>query len=200
MTVVGHAERPERLLTRGGARAGDVLVVTGELGAAGAGLLALEGKAAVDSMPTATRAALEGRQLDPSPRLDAGRALARSGASAMIDVSDGLGGDAAHVAAQSRVGLRIDAGELPIADGVAAVAAAAGCDPLELAIGGGEDYELLATVPAAALGSAAEAVRATGTALTAIGEVGGGGASGDAVEIRRPGGEPLRIPGFDQLG
>ena len=69
----------------------------------------------------------------------------------MIDVSDGLGGDARHLAEASGVGLRIEAAALPIAAGVAEVAAAAGREPLQLAVSGGEDYELLAALPAEGL-------------------------------------------------
>ncbi len=72
----------------------------------------------------------------------------------MIDLSDGLGGDAVHLSIQSGAGLRIDAASLPVAEGVAEVAAAAGRDPLELAASGGEDYELLAALPPENLGAA----------------------------------------------
>ena len=66
----------------------------------------------------------------------------------MIDISDGLGADAAHLALASGVGLELDADALPLAPGVADVAAAVGMDQLVLAAGGGEDYELLVALPA----------------------------------------------------
>jgi thiamine-monophosphate kinase len=193
VTVVGHAEDETRLVTRAGAREGDVLVVTGELGGAAAGLIALEGEAA-GALPEPTLEALRRRQLDPQPRLAAGRALAEAGATAMIDLSDGLAGDLQRIAEASGVGATVECGELPVAAGVAEVAATAGRDPLELAVGGGEDYELLAAVPPGALDAAREAVEATGLPLAVIGRV-----EGEEVELRRPGGELLRARGFDQL-
>jgi thiamine-monophosphate kinase len=196
VTVVGHADVPEQLVARAGAAPGDVLVVTGELGGAAAGLLLAERPELGTLLDPSTAAQLRRRQLEPQPRLRAGQALAAAGASAMIDLSDGLGADAGHLAAASGVGLRIDAAALPLARGVAEVALASGRETLPLAAGGGEDYELLAALPAArreqaakALGSVAEA------ALTPIGEV----VAGSGVEIRLPGGGLLEPTGFDQL-
>jgi thiamine-monophosphate kinase len=197
VTVVGHAPRPELLVSRGGARPGDLLVVTGELGGAAAGLLLLERPELGDAVAGETAERLRRRQLRPTPRLRAGAALAAAGASAMIDLSDGLAGDAAHISAQSGVGLAIDATAVPLAKGLAEVAAAAGRDPLELAASGGEDYELLAAIPAQRLTEAATRIgEEPETSLTPVGEVG----EGEGVEIRLPGGGTLRTAGFDQLG
>jgi thiamine-monophosphate kinase len=195
VTVVGHAKSGDDLVTRSGARAGDVLVVTGELGGAAAGLLLLEQSALRRGENDG--AGLLARQLEPVPRLEAGRALAEVGATAMIDISDGLGGDAGHLAAASGVGLRIEASALPLAAGVAEVATAIGRNPLELASSGGEDYELLAAVPPDLLDTANAAVAEQGErGLTQIGAV----IAGEGVEIRLPDGALLQPTGFDQLG
>jgi thiamine-monophosphate kinase len=196
VTVVGHAADAAQLIGRGGAEPGDVLVVTGELGGAAAGLLLLERPELAAAVPPASAERLRSRQLEATPRLAAGQALAKAGARAMIDLSDGLGGDAGHLAAASGVGLRIDAEALPLAPGLREVAAAAGRDLLELAGGGGEDYELLAALPAERLEEARKRVAETKeTTLTKVGEtVAGGG-----VEIRLPGGGTLSPTGFDQL-
>src|SRR6476646_8969547 len=146
ITVVGHAPDPESFVSRSGAQPGDAVVVTGEIGSAAAGLLLLERPELGATLSSDVGERLRASQLEPRPRLAAGRILASHGATAMIDLSDGLGGDAGHVAERSGVGLRIATGGLPLADGVAAVAGAAGRDPVELAIAGGEDYELLATL------------------------------------------------------
>lgn len=194
VTVVGHAEEAESLVARTGARAGDVLAVTGELGAAAAGLLTLGDPRIAAAVPDEALSSLRARQLDPSPRLDAGRALAAAGARAMIDISDGLGGDARRLAEESGIGMQIDSSLLPLAAGLAEAASAAVRDPLELAVSGGEDYELLASLPAERFEGAAAAVQDAGVALTRIGEAGG-----EDVRIRRPGGAPLEPRGYDQL-
>jgi thiamine-monophosphate kinase len=203
VTVVGHAPDPDALVHRSGARPGDALVLTGEIGGATAGLrLLLQADCDFDraiarskSQSASNLGALRGRQLEPTPRLGAGRSLARAGATAMIDISDGLGGDAGHIAAGSSVGLRIDAEAIPLAPGSKELIMALGEDPWGL-LNGGEDYELLACLPPAQLEQATEAVRnEEGIALTRIGEaVPGGG-----VEIRLPGGRLLEPAGFDQL-
>jgi thiamine-monophosphate kinase len=196
VTVVGHAGSPDRFVSRGGARPGDLLVLTGELGGAAASRLLLDDPSLAGAVPAATAERLRSRQLDPRPRLRSGRALAGAGARAMIDLSDGLGADASHLAEASGVALRIDAGTLPIAKGVAEVAAATGREPLQLAASGGEDYELLAALPADRLMEASTAIgEAAETTLTPIGGV----ETGEGVEIRLPAGRLLETEGYDHL-
>lgn len=196
MTVVGHAPSPELLVTRAGARPGDSLVLTGEIGGAAAGLLLLERPELASAVAAETAERLRARQTEPQPRLGAGRALAAAGATAMIDLSDGLGGDARHLAEESGARLRIDVAALPLANGVAEIAAAAGRGPIQLALSGGEDYELLATLPAERLGEAASAAgRAAEAGLAQVGDV----VAGEGVEFRLPGGRLLETEGFDQL-
>ncbi|HEV8265622.1 MAG TPA: thiamine-phosphate kinase [Gemmatimonadales bacterium] len=125
--VLGTAKRPVR---RTGAQAGDGLWVTGTLGGAA---LALAGLRA----GTRPAGALGRRYLHPEPRVAAGQWLAAHGATAMLDVSDGLAADAGHLAAASGVGLEIALERLPCWDGVAPLAAAAS----------GEEFELLVTLP-----------------------------------------------------
>jgi thiamine-monophosphate kinase len=196
VTVVGHAPGPASLVSRQGAQPGDALVLTGELGGAAAGLELLEDPEIEARVMAGLATELRRRQLEPQPRLGAGRMLARSGATAMIDVSDGLAGDAGHLAEQSGMALRIELDEAPRAAGVEQVAIAAGRDPWQLLTGGGEDYELLASIPPERLEEAERAVSEDeGLPLTRIGEV----ARGSGVELRLPDGRLLEPEGFDQL-
>src|SRR6267143_508654 len=125
--VLGTAEHPVR---RAGARAGDGVWVTGRLGGAARALAGYRS----GTRPGGT---LGRRYSHPEPRIAAGRWLAAHGATAMIDISDGLAADAGHVATASGVGLEIGLGRLPCWEGVAPLAAAAS----------GEEFELLVTLP-----------------------------------------------------
>jgi thiamine-monophosphate kinase len=147
VTALGEAERP---VLRSGVRPGDRLVVTGPLGAAAAGLGLLQrgDPAAVELLGRFP--GLAAAHCRPTPALAMGLALSRAGASAMIDVSDGLAGDALHLAEASGVGVEVHDATVPLAPGVVEAAGLLGLDPLELALGGGEDFVLAAALPRAA--------------------------------------------------
>jgi thiamine-monophosphate kinase len=157
VTVIG-AVRAGRALRRGVARAGDRLCVTGTLGAA-----ALE-------RARAERGGARLRRV-PVPRLRAGRALAALGGRiSCIDVSDGLDADLAHLLEGRPLAARLDPARLPLPAGFRAACRRAGLDPIALARGGGEDYELLFTLPPAGP-SAAALRRRLGVRVTEIGRI-----------------------------
>jgi thiamine-monophosphate kinase len=166
VTALGEAERP---VPRSGARPGDRLAVSGPLGAAAAGLALLrrgDGPAA-DLLGRFPHLAAAHRR--PVPALAMGLALARAGAGAMIDVSDGLAGDALHLADASGVGVEIHDATVPLAPGVAEAAALLDEDPMALALGGGEDFVLAAALPRTAdLGGVLDCGRFTPDPTTRI--------------------------------
>ena len=146
---------------RSGARPGDLLAVTGELGASVAGLLALEYG---DTGPER----LMKKHLRPEPRVGSGRVAAQLGAHAMIDLSDGLASDVRHLCKMSSAGCRIDLGLLPVAGDTQGYLRSSGRDPEILAATGGEDYELLIAAPEKVVETLASE---TEVPVTVVGEI-----------------------------
>lgn len=149
-------------LTRGGAKPGDIVYVSGELGAARAALDVLDKP--VEQLNDAQRHWLS-RYYLPTPRVELGLAL-RGVASAAIDISDGFGADLAHILERSEVGALIDASALPISASLQGHA-----DALEFALSGGDDYELCFTAPSAQRDHIASLSQQLGLALTPVGEI-----------------------------
>jgi thiamine-monophosphate kinase len=144
VTIVGWAERDQKLIGRDGARPGDLVGVTGTLG---------------------------GRPRRPLPRLREGRAVAPAGTHAMIDLSDGLATDARHLALNSGVALKIDLDQLPTDEQTQRTADMLGVPVWEAAATAGEDYELCVCVPRKRAGRVTSACEETGTKLTWVGHV-----------------------------
>lgn len=140
VAVLGTCPRGKARL-RSAARPGDLVCVTGTLGDSAAGLrLILDGQKGA-----APR--LMDRHYTPTPRVEEGLALScLPGVHAMMDISDGVGSDLRHILEESGVGARIDTGKLPISKELQALCSEKGWDPKELALSGGEDYELLFTM------------------------------------------------------
>jgi thiamine-monophosphate kinase len=175
VTVVGAIAR-NHAVTRSGARPGDRLAVTGSLGAAAGGLRLAQ------SDPHQVREALAsdwGRRLvqahlRPLARVGEAEALASAGATAMIDLSDGLALDLSRLCVESGVGATLVLADIPVADGLEDLAKTfdGNLDPLDLALHGGEDYELLAALPPDAVEEAvARLGELFGTGLSVIGTV-----------------------------
>ncbi len=158
VTVTGEVA-PGRAITRAGARPGDVIVVPGSLGGAAAGLRLSSGR----TPPSGEERAAIIRYARPTPRVGEAGVLARFGATAMIDVSDGLALDLSRLCAASGVGALVRLADVPIGPGAS----------LDDALGGGEDYELIATLPDATTAEAAgqELDEAFGVPLAEIGVI-----------------------------
>ncbi len=144
VTIVGWAERDQKLIGRDGARPGDLVGVTGVLGA---------------------------RPRRPMPKLVEGRAIAPAGIHAMIDLSDGLATDARHIAQNSSVVLKIDLDQLPVDENTRSTADRLGVPIWEAAATAGEDYELCVCVPRKRADRASAAAERAGTKITWVGHV-----------------------------
>lgn len=186
ITVIGEVAHGSAIYRRG-ARVGDVVYVTGTLGASKLGLamLAQDG----DRGHPFVR-----RHLQPVVRQATGQWVASTGCvTSMIDVSDGLLIDLGHVAQASDVGIVLEGTKIPLAEGVIAHHALAGPDPLSVAVGSGEEYELAFTVAGGRAGPfrqlAAAAERTLGHPLTAIGKV----VAGLGCSVLGPSGTPVSV-------
>jgi thiamine-monophosphate kinase len=197
VTVVGWAEREQELIGRDGAREGQLVGVTGTLGAAAAALALQEAPEGVLEAAGGAGATVLARAREPRPRLKEGRALAAAGASAMIDLSDGLATDAAHLGRASGACVRVELAKLPLADGVSEVCAMAAIDldALALATSGGEDYELCFCVAPQLRGEVEAALaQAGGVGVTWVGEV---LAHPPGVSLVTGDGREVRLHGFE---
>ncbi len=198
VSVVGEVA-PGRALTRAGAHPGDLIVVTGSLGAAAGGFALSR---AHPSKVGRALAAPWGRELldafaRPVARVGEGQTLQQAGATAMMDISDGLAKDLSRLCAESGVGARIELGRVPVAPALRPAAEVLGLDPLELALSGGEDYELLATIDVTNLELARrELEERFGVTLTDVGVI-----IEEGLLAVRPTGEtaPLEPKGWDHF-
>jgi thiamine-monophosphate kinase len=197
--VVGEVA-PGRFVTRSGARPGDRVVVTGTLGGSAGGLaLSRAGvSGARGAFGTDWGRALVEAHVRPVARVGEGQTLAGAGATAMMDVSDGLALDLSRLCAASGVGARVSLAAVPVAPELFELRSVLAVDPLELSLSGGEDYELLATLPPDRVEEAAAALDDRfGCRLTDVGEItdGNGLVAVDADGRERP----LEARGWDHL-
>ncbi len=196
LCLIGDAAGVEPPL-RTRARPGQAVCVTGSLGASAAGLAWL-GRGGAKDDPQATAAVAA--HLRPVPRLAAGRALAASGRlGAMMDLSDGLASDLARICRASQVGAVVEAASLPISQETRTLAAGLGADPLDWAVKGGEDFELLFTCESDQVGLLAELVAdgSPGLELTRVGRV----VEGRGVVLDLPDGSArdITLGGYDHF-
>lgn len=177
---------PGQALTRTGARIGDEVMVTGTLGDAVAGLFALRDPPHDDAHRAALRQSLVDRLTRPEPRVAAGIAL-RGLATACVDISDGLLADLGHICEGSGVGAELEAAQLPRS---AALRELHGDDEsLQLALGGGDNYELCFTVPSERLAQVQSTLAGIGCPVTRIGRI----VDGAGVHVRAADGNPQAI-------
>ena len=153
------------------------------------------GPSSADGIAPGSAEALRARQLRPRARLGAGQALAAAGASALIDISDGLGADAGHLAAASGVRIELDLGAVAVQPGVPRSPVRRARTPSSMAASGGEDYELLAAVPQTSVDGALAAVRDAGLDPAVVGGV----ETGEGVVLRSSKGRVLNARGYDQV-
>jgi thiamine-monophosphate kinase len=141
VALIGETRSEDKILRRSAAKPGDLIAVTGHLGASAAGLAMMQSKLALDKK---TSTDLRKAHCKPNPRTEAGQMLARHGVKSAMDLSDGLVIDLGKICAASHVGAKIYSDRLPIHP---TVKKAFGDKAIVFALSGGEDYELLFTAP-----------------------------------------------------
>jgi thiamine-monophosphate kinase len=191
VTLLGEVP-PGARMTRDVARAGDAVMVTGWPGESAGGLQLILHPELSANLPATDVELLLDRHRRPTPRVDEGQRLGQAGVvTAAIDVSDGLAADLGHMLTDNGVGATLEASSLPISSSLRRLADAAGRDPLDLVLHGGEDYELLFTCPA-------ERVAELPVVATRIGTID----REAGMRLRRADGtvEPLAARGHDHFG
>lgn len=196
VALVGEVEKG-KALRRSRAKAGDALFVTGTLGDSGAGLHALQNPS---TKGKEAESLLVKRHLCPVPRFNTGRALAVEGiASSAIDISDGLSSEVHHLCEESGVGAEIHEEAIPLSPALEHFCSERGLDPLSFALSGGEDYELLFTVPVPKIPKALQLPGSTGVAVKSIGRM-VPAAQGITLITRDGKRVPLKKQGYDHFG
>lgn len=176
VTALGIADNKDGLLLRSAARPGELIAVTGNTGNAAAGYQMLSKKLKIDGASVELAQAF----LRPVPRITEGQLLLKNGIRTAIDISDGLLSDLRHICLASQVGAHIDASKLPVAPEVSEIF---GKKALEMALSGGEDYELLFTGRPEAIEKVG---KQAGCRITVIGEITAAG-PGDVTVFGRDG-------------
>jgi len=204
VTVLGEATK-RGVLTRAGARPGDRIFVTNTLGDSAAGLELLRNAPSPNPLPSGERnkkrggyqsgiRTLIGRHLRPNPRVELGRSIALSGcASSMIDISDGLSSDLAHICEESKVGAEVAGSSLPLSPALVEQEHHLRKPLLQYALSGGEDYELLFTAPPARI----RKLRAFEASITEIGVITRGKGMSLVDDAGRK--RPLASSGYDHF-
>lgn len=167
--AVAGLPNPAQTVRRSGAQPGDVIGVTGTIGDSAAGLFIL--KSGSDALRSKYPALVEAH-LRPRPQITAGQLLAEAGVTALEDVSDGLAMDLTHICHESRTGCEVLAENVPLSEGAVALGREAMIDPLQWAMAGGEDYQLVFTASPGRFDAAVGSLTLHGVRAARVGTIG----------------------------
>lgn len=191
IALLGEAS-PGKTRYRSGAQPGDIICVTGCLGGSAAGLYLMENKDV--ECPDPLRNFLLRKHRRPEPRVQAGLILSSiSKVHSLMDISDGLASDIGHIACASGVGCDVYKAAIPVEPATEMIGRRTGIDPLQWALYGGEDYELLFTTAPEAMGEVFSALSEAGTACLPVGKV----FEGTGTRLIMPDGS---VTGFEKTG